>query len=176
LIIESDDHNAGQYSCEWPNAKVFASIRANLERSLSHVGPRVRGVLASELRRLVAGAPASEAEMALSDIMGGRFEARYPNLAQTWRAALEQIRPLLALPVPVRSVILSVDDAVWKLHRNLRRSVERRGSFPSRQAAVSFVSQVLRRAEHGFDAARAGRGSCAGAAAIGGAPDSRSRP
>ena len=159
----------------WPAAHLLPSVAALLERSLSQVGPRVRGVLSSDLRGMVAAVPASEAERALSEIMGGRFGVRYPTLAQTWRAALEQLSPLLELPVPVRSVILSVDGAVWKLHRNLRRSVERRGACPSPQAAASFVSQVLRRAERGLDAGRRNGRSSVGQAAFGGASD-LSRP
>jgi putative transposase len=175
FVIQCYD-NARRHSCAWPAAHLLPSVAALLERNLSQVGPRVRGVLAGDLRRLVAVVPASEAERAFSEIMGGRFGVRYPTLAQTWRAALEQLSPLLELPVPVRSVILSVDGAVWKLHRNLRRSVARRGTFPSREAAVSFVSQVLRRAERGLDAGRTIGRSSAGRAAFGGASASLSRP
>ena len=170
------DGQARAGALAWPTARVLPSVEVLLERSLSPVGPRVRGGLSSDLRGVVAAVAASEAERALSEIMGGRFAARYPTVAQTWRAALEQLRPLLELPVPIRRVILTTDSAVWSLHRNLLRSVERHGAFPSAQAAASFVGQVLRRAERALDTGRRKSTSSARQAAFGGASASLSQP
>jgi transposase-like protein len=136
--------------CTQVGAQPVPAVHALVAESTAHVGPRVRASLARGVREVFEVDSMQAANEALERLFHGRFGARYPGIWRTWREALPRLEPLFALPRHLRALTLSGDSAVQALHRSLARSIRRHGSFSSREAAVSFITQALDRAEFDF--------------------------
>ena len=132
---------------------VLPSIGALMEQSLAHVGPRARGAMAGALIPVVVADSVRGAQAALSRMGHGPLGARYPAVVATWEDALPRLEPLYALPRKLRNITLLGDSAAQGLRRSLARSIRRHGSFPSREAAVSFIWGALGRAKLALDLA-----------------------
>lgn len=116
-------------------------------RAVASVGPRSRATLVRSLRQLGEAECIRTAEAALSLIAQGCIGTRYPTVVVEWRVAIEQLRPLYALPPRLRRLTLLGDSLTQELRRKLGRSLRRHGAFPSDEAALPFVRRALFRAE-----------------------------
>lgn len=134
----------------YPGSAALPSVAHLLGESLALVAPRSRAKVAGALGAVAAAATAQAAHDALDDFAIGPFGDRYPGLVDRWSAALEQLGPFHALAPHLQRIVRSGDDTVHGLHQSLSRAVARRGSFPDRGAAISFLAAALRRAERGL--------------------------
>lgn len=136
----------------YPGTTVLPSMGHLLSQSLSQVAPRHRRALADAVREITASVSAPAAHDALNEIAGGPLGAAYPAVLERWAAALEEFGPLYALSARQRRVLVLGDHIAHELHQSLNRAVARHGSFANCEAAVSFLSDALRRAERRLDA------------------------
>ena len=139
-------------SIAYTGTTVLPSLGNLLSESLAQVAPRYRRALTDAVRDITASASAQAARDALNVLAGGALGAAYPAVLERWVAALEELGPLYALSARLRRVLVLGDHNAQELHQSLNRAVARHGSFASREAAVSFLSDALRRAERRLDA------------------------
>lgn len=160
-LVICDDPFAVRLTCPgmYFDAKVIPSAARLVEQALAHVAPRHRECVAIELGAIIQAGSVDEACAALDEYGCGRWGGTYPSTVALWRGALPDLEPLLALPLPLRRVVLESDGVVHRLQERLIRAVDRHGSFADAAAAESFVGAALarweRRSPPGFPRAMA---------------------
>jgi transposase-like protein len=152
-LVVCQPHAAQQSLVAWMGlgAHALPSVVSVVHQSLAQVGPRARTAVAHELRILALSDSLPAAEAALAKLIEGPLGARYPALMTHWRDELPRLAPLFALPSNLRRLLLLGDSAVQALRRSLERSIRRRGSFSSWEAAATFFDQALARAVSSFE-------------------------
>jgi putative transposase len=136
----------------FPAAWVQTCIVHQIRSSLRYVNYRDRRKLAADLRPVYCAANADDALAELE-----RFEetwgARYPMIAQSWRERWSYIIPFLALPEDLRRVVYTTN-TIEAMHRQIRKAIKTRGSFPDEQAATKLIYLAIERAETKWRSAR----------------------
>ena len=136
----------------FPAAWVQTCIVHQIRSSLRYVNYRDRRKLAADLRPVYCAANADDALAELE-----RFEetwgARYPMIAQSWRERWTYIIPFLALPEDLRRVVYTTN-TIEAMHRQIRKAIKTRGSFPDEQAATKLIYLAIERAETKWRSAR----------------------
>jgi len=136
----------------FPAAWVQTCIVHQIRSSLRYVNYRDRRKLAADLRPVSCAANADDALAELE-----RFEetwgARYPMIAQSWRERWTYIIPFLALPEDLRRVVYTTN-TIEAMHRQIRKAIKTRGSFPDEQAATKLIYLAIERAETKWRSAR----------------------
>jgi len=111
-------------------------------RYLSYVD---RKLVTRDLRKVYSATNAEEAERQL-ELFDRQWGAKYPMIAQAWRARWEYVIPFMALPAPVRRIVYTTN-AIEGLNRHVRKAIKTRGHFPDEQAATKLIYLALTRAE-----------------------------
>lgn len=132
---------AAVYPETWVQTCIVHMIRSSM-RYLSYVD---RKLVTRELRRVYSAANAEEAERQL-ELFDKQWGAKYPMIAQAWRARWEYVIPFMALPAPVRRIVYTTN-AIEGLNRHVRKAIKTRGHFPDEQAATKLIYLALMRAE-----------------------------
>lgn len=129
----------------FPQAWVQTCIVHQIRSSMRYVSYQDRKKVARDLRPVytAANAEAAEAELAAFDEVWGD---RYPMIAQAWRRDWEHIIPFLSLPEPLRKVVYTTN-TIEAMHRQIRKAIKTRGSFPDEQAATKLIYLAIERAE-----------------------------
>jgi putative transposase len=137
----------------FPQAWVQTCIVHQIRSSMRYVSYGDRRPLAKDLRPIYR---AANAEAALVELE--RFDqtrgARYPMIAQAWRARWDHITPFLALPEDLRRILYTTN-TIEAMHRHIRKAIKTRGHFPDEQAATKLIYLAMQRAETKWRSARA---------------------
>ena len=72
--------------------------------------------------------------------------AKYPMIAQAWRARWEHVIPFMSLPAPLRRIVYTTN-AIEGLNRHVRKAIKTRGHFPDEQSATKLIYLALIRAD-----------------------------
>jgi transposase-like protein len=75
-----------------------------------------------------------------------RRHERYAAVSKSWLEQWEQITPFLAYPDEVRRVIYTTN-SIEALHRQIRKIVKTRGSFPTEGTARKLIYLAIQNAE-----------------------------
>jgi hypothetical protein len=73
----------------------------------------------------------------------GKWDAKFPMIAKSWRSNWARVIPFFAHPPEIRKVIYTTN-AIESLNMSLRKVTKARGSFPNDEA----VSKLLYLAQH----------------------------
>jgi len=96
--------------------------------------------------RAIYSAPTEDAALAELARFESQWGARYPVVAQAWRANWERVRPFFAFPASVRKLIYTTN-AIESLNFQLRKIIRAKGHFPSDEAAIKLLYLALRNVE-----------------------------
>ena len=120
----------------FPKAQVQLCIVHLVRNSLNYVTWKDLRQAATDLKPIYRAATAAQAELELSE-----FEkkwTKYPAIGKLWREHWERVIPFFSMPAELRKVVYTTN-AVESLHRNLRKAIKTRGSFPSEEAALKLL-------------------------------------
>jgi putative transposase len=120
----------------FPKAQVQLCIVHLVRNSLNYVTWKDLRRAATDLKPIYRSATAAQAELELLE-----FEkrwAKYPAIGKLWSEHWERVIPFFAMPAELRKVVYTTN-AVESLHRNLRKTIKTRGSFPSEEAALKLL-------------------------------------
>jgi len=137
----------------FPQTWVQTCIVHQIRSSMRYVSYSDRRKVAAALKPIYR---APNADAALSELE--RFEeawgARYPMIADAWRARWQHIIPFLALPEDLRRIVYTTN-TIEAMHRHIRKAIKTRGHFPDEQAATKLIYLTIERAETKWRSARA---------------------
>jgi putative transposase len=129
----------------YPETWVQTCIMHMIRSSMRYVSWIDRKKLMPDLRKVYSAANAEEAERQL-ELFDEQWGAKYPMVAQAWRARWEYVIPFLSLPADLRRVVYTTN-AIEGLNRQVRKAIKTRGHFPDEQAATKLIYLALIRAE-----------------------------
>jgi putative transposase len=129
----------------FPHARVQACIVHQIRSSMRYVNYRDRKKVAAALRPIYTAANADDALVEL-ERFDEHWGAQYSMIASAWRENWEHIIPFLSLPGELRRAVYTTN-TIEALHRQLRKAIKTRGSFPDEQAATKLVYLAIERAE-----------------------------
>jgi putative transposase len=128
----------------FPRAWVQTCIVHQIRSSMRWVSYNDRKKVAAELRPVYAAVNADAAEQALA-AFDDKWGARYPMIAESWRARWDYIVPFLALPADLRRIVYTTN-SIENLNRQIRKAIKTRGHFPDEQAATKLIYLAILRA------------------------------
>jgi putative transposase len=129
----------------FPETWVQTCIVHMIRSSMRYISWIDRKKLMPDLRKVYSAANAEEAERQL-ELFDEQWGAKYPMVAQAWRARWEYVIPFLSLPADLRRVVYTTN-AIEGLNRQVRKAIKTRGHFPDEQAATKLIYLALIRAE-----------------------------
>ena len=101
--------------------------------------------VAADLKPIYRAINAEAAWQAL-EAFDEKWGAKYPMIADSWRARWENITPFLAFPGELRKAVYTTI-SIENLNRQIRKAIKTRGHFPDEQAATKLIYLAIHRAE-----------------------------
>jgi len=129
----------------FPRAWVQTCIVHQIRSSMRYVAYQDRKKVAADLRPVYTAPNAEAAEHALG-VFDQIWGAKYPMIAESWRARWEYITPFLSLPADLRKAVYTTN-SIENLNRQIRKRIKTRGHFPDEQAATKLIYLAITRAE-----------------------------
>jgi putative transposase len=129
----------------FPETWVQTCIVHMIRSSMRYVSWIDRKKLMPDLRKVYSAPNVEDAERQL-ELFDEQWGAKYPMVAQAWRARWEYVIPFLSLPADLRRVVYTTN-AIEGLNRQVRKAIKTRGHFPDEQAATKLIYLALIRAE-----------------------------
>jgi putative transposase len=129
----------------FPAATVQTCVVHQVRSSLRFVSDKDRKTVAADLRKIYTAVDAEHAGDQLT-AFAETWDHRYPTISASWLEHWEQITPFLAYPAEVRRVIYTTN-SIEALHRQLRKIIKTRGSFPTEDAARKLIYLAIQKAE-----------------------------
>jgi putative transposase len=129
----------------FPHAWVQTCIVHQIRSSMRYVTYTDRKRLAGDLRLVYSAANIEAAEHQLA-AFDEKWGARYPMIADSWRARWEYLTPFLALPADLRRVVYTTN-SIENLNRQIRKAIKTRGHFPDEHAATKLIYLAIQRAQ-----------------------------
>jgi putative transposase len=129
----------------FPQAWVQTCIVHQIRSSMRYVTYQDRKRMVVDLKPVYQAVNADAAAAAL-DAFDDRWGAKYPMIAESWRARWEHIIPFLSLPADLRRAVYTTN-SIENLNRQIRKTIKTRGHFPDEQAATKLIYLAILRAE-----------------------------
>lgn len=161
VIVNECSEVSAAVPTAYSGATVLPSTGQLLRQSLAQMAPRHRRFGGDALGAIREARTTQAARAVLAGLAASLWGATYPAVVERWRDAVEDLAPFYALSPRLRQLVLAGDEAAQRVIGTLQRAVARKRCFPSRAAAVTFISEVLDRVDLGFCTAgpAAGRGA-----------------
>jgi putative transposase len=137
----------------FPQAWVQTCIVHQIRSSMRYVSYNDRRKVAAALKPIYR-APNADAAFSELERFDEAWGARYPMIADAWRARWDHIIPFLALPEDLRRIVYTTN-TIEAMHRHIRKAIKTRGHFPDEQAATKLIYLAIERAETKWRSARA---------------------
>lgn len=135
----------------FPQAWVQTCIVHVIRAGMRYVSYKDRKTVAAALRPVYTAANADDALVAL-ERFDEEWGAKYPMIADAWRARWEYIIPFLCLPAALRRAVYTTN-SIENLNRQIRKTIKTRGSFPDEQAATKLIYLAITRAQRSWEKA-----------------------
>ncbi len=129
----------------WPLAQVQQCVVHLIRNSCKYVSRTDRKELCADLKTVYTAPTADAAEIAFLEF-SEKWSASYPAAVAVWERAWEQFTPFLAHPPELRKLMYTTN-AIESLNARFRHAVNRRGHFPTEQAAMKVLYLCVRRKE-----------------------------
>lgn len=129
----------------WPLAQVQTCVVHLIRNSCKFVSKADRKAVCADLKTVYTAATLEAAEAAwleFDEAWGGR----YPAVIGVWERAWEEFIPFLAHPAELRKIMYTTN-AIESLNARFRHAVNRRGHFPTEQAALKVLYLCIKRKE-----------------------------
>jgi putative transposase len=128
----------------YPKTQVQLCLVHLMRFSLCYVSFKDRKAVAADLKAVYRAAGADEAEQHL-EVFAGKWDARYPSIAKSWRSNWARVVPMFGLPDDIRRAVYTTN-AIESLNMSLRKVIKTRASFPNDEAAFKLLYLALRNA------------------------------
>jgi putative transposase len=132
----------------YPHAWTQTCLVHLVRQSLRFVPYKDRKKVAADLRAIYTAADAETAELEL-EAFADTWDARYPMISQSWRAAWDHVVPFLAFPADVRRILYTTN-TIEALNRQIRKVIKTKGHFPTEDAARKLIYLAIRNAERNW--------------------------
>jgi putative transposase len=129
----------------FPRATVQVCVVHQIRSSMRYVSYKDRKTVAADLRPIYTAPTVEAAEDALH-AFAEKWDHRYPTISQSWLEHWEHITPFLAYSPEIRRVIYTTN-SIEALHRQIRKIIKTRGSFPTQDAARKLIYLAIQKAE-----------------------------
>ncbi len=116
-----------------------------IRSSTRYVAYQDRKRVAADLKPIYRAVNAEAAEAAL-EAFDEKWRAKYPMIAESWRARWQYIIPFLAFPAELRKAVYTTN-SIENLNRHIRKAIKTRGHFPDEQAATKLIYLAIQRAQ-----------------------------
>ena len=136
----------------FPQTMVQTCIVHEIRSSTRYVSYKDLRAVTKDLRPIYTAVNADQALIEL-ERFDERWGAQYPMITKKWRADWEHIIPFLALPQTLRHVVYTTN-TIEAMHRQVRKAIKTRGSFPDEQSATKLIYLAITRAETKWRAVR----------------------
>lgn len=127
----------------FPQTTVQTCIVHLLRHSLAYCNWKDRQAVATELKGIYKAATADLALERLEEFEKGKWGAKYPMIAASWKRAWEEVIPFFSYPPEIRKLLYTTN-AIESFHMQLRKVLKNRGHFPSDEAASKLIYLALR--------------------------------
>lgn len=127
----------------FPKTQIQLCIVHLVRNSLKYVSWKERKAVAVDLKEIYASSTVELAELALKEVEG-KWSARYPLIAKSWRANWQRVIPFFEYPPEIRKVIYTTN-AIESLNMSLRKVTKTKGAFPHDDAVFKIFWLALRR-------------------------------
>lgn len=127
----------------WPLAQVQTCVVHLIRNSCKYVSRADYKDLCAGLRAVYT-APTLDAAEARWLEFDEAWGQRYPAVIGTWERAWEEFIPFLAHPPELRKIMYTTN-AIESLNARFRHAVNRRGHFPTEQAAMKVLYLCIKR-------------------------------
>ena len=122
---------------EYPQAKVQLCILHMVRNSLRYVAWKDYKQVTSDLKQIYRSASEEEAVLEL-DRFAEIWDARYPQIAKSWRANWLNLRLIFDYSEEIRKVIYTTN-AIESLNSVIRKATRKRKVFPTDESALKVV-------------------------------------
>lgn len=129
----------------FPDTMVQTCIVHEIRSSTKYVSYRDLRAVTKDLRPIYTAANADQALVELESF-DRKWGAQYPMIAKQWRRDFEHIVPFLALPQTLRHVVYTTN-TIEAMHRQVRKAIKTRASFPDEDSATKLIYLAITRAE-----------------------------
>ncbi len=121
----------------YPQSKIQLCIVHKIRQSLKYVSWKERKEIAADLKSIYGAHTLDEAEMALVSF-AEKWDAKYPNISQSWQRDWEQLTPFFSYPHDIRRAIYTTN-AIESLNMSLRKVIKNKRVFPSDDAVFKLI-------------------------------------
>ena len=142
----------------YPDAIVQTCIVHMIRNSLRFTSYKDRKQLVKDLR-MIYTAPTEEAAQQGLETFAGIWDARYPQISQSWRDAWERVIPYFAFPTALRRAVYTTNQ-IESLNSVIRKAIRIRGHFPDDESARKLVYLAIRNHENNWKRPMAGWYEC----------------
>ena len=142
----------------YPDAIVQTCIVHMIRNSLRFTSYKDRKQLVKDLR-MIYTAPTEEAAQQGLETFAGIWDARYPQISQSWRHAWERVIPYFAFPTALRRAVYTTNQ-IESLNSVIRKAIRIRGHFPDDESARKLVYLAIRNHEGNWKRPMAGWYEC----------------
>lgn len=127
----------------WPLAQVQTCVVHLIRNSCKYVSRADYAELCGDLRKVYT-APTVDAAEARWLEFDDTWGQKYPAVIGVWERAWEEFIPFLAHPPELRKIMYTTN-AIESLNARFRHAVNRRGHFPTEQAAMKVLYLCIKR-------------------------------
>ncbi len=127
----------------FPRTQVQLCIVHKVRQSLRYVVWRQRRAVARDLRAIYGAPTVTEAEAAL-ERFALTWDTHYPTISTSWRRDWTRLTVFFDYPPAIRKVIYTTN-AIESLNYSLRKTLKKRGAFPTDEAILKVLYLGLQR-------------------------------
>jgi transposase-like protein len=136
----------------FPDTMVQTCIVHEIRSSTKYVSYKDLRAVTRDLRPIYTATNADDA-LAELERFDQKWGGQYPMIAKQWRRDWEHVIPFLALPQTLRHVVYTTN-TIEAMHRQVRKAIKTRGSFPDEESATRLIYLAITRAETKWRAVR----------------------
>lgn len=129
----------------WPLAQVQTCVVHLIRSSCKYVSRADRKAVCADLKTVYTAATLDAAEAAWLEF-DEAWGTKYPAVIGVWERAWEEFIPFLSHPPELRKIMYTTN-AIESLNARFRHAVNRRGHFPTEQAAMKVLYLCIKRKE-----------------------------
>lgn len=129
----------------WPLAQVQTCVVHLIRNSCKFVSRADRKAVCDGLKTVYTASTLDAAEAAWLEF-DAEWGGKYPGVIGVWERAWEQFTPFLSHPAELRKIMYTTN-AIESLNARFRHAVNRRGHFPTEQAAMKVLYLCIKRKE-----------------------------
>jgi len=125
----------------FPQTEVQLCMVHMVRSSLKYVPFKDRKAVATDLKSIYL-APSEDAAFSALETFAGKWDGKYPIIANSWRKRWTEVTPFLKFPSVIRKAVYTTN-AIESVNYSIRKVSQNRQSFPNVDAAQKLVFMAL---------------------------------